>query len=345
MCDVVPDEISVTGSGEGLEILQQEWERLPTVLRFALSRPEQTTFADLPTEHEFDYRAPAVALIRHEWPDSSIANRLAVDMVTHRIPVVVEPVHTFGLTGAGPHGGSAGAGRPSVQLTHSALAKVSTRVTPGTAGGSRVGVLDTGDGGRPGSMFDFVGGLARWTKADDTDGHGTAVAELILALNPAVTVTALRVITTARTTSHELLCGLSYALWCGQFDVLNASLSSQQVGGCPTVLGGSLDMVLQVCQSAGAKLPVLVAAAGNTTTGQGFGYPAQLPGSVIVQALDMSGQPASYNVQVLPPYQAVFATGGDAADPLGVLTRPDGSQEDLYGTSFAAAVVTAAVAA
>ncbi len=111
-----------------------------------------------------------------------------------------------------------------------------------------------------------------------------AVAELIRAINPSADITALRVVNARSGTSYELLCAMTYAHWSGMFDIVNVSLSAQSSSQCMTTLGGSLTMVLEICQANGIPTPMIVAAAGNTSTRQAFGYPARLPGSTVVQA-------------------------------------------------------------
>ncbi|WP_162148064.1 S8 family serine peptidase [Arthrobacter sp. CAL618] len=89
------------------------------------------------------------------------------------------------------------------------------------------------------------------------------------------------------------------------------------------------------------QLPQIVAAAGNTTTGQAFGYPASLPGTTVVQAWDFNRSLTSYNVSVPSTHQPIHATGGDSLNTFGNITDQTGKIEPLYGTSFAAAVATA----
>jgi hypothetical protein len=84
-----------------------------------------------------------------------------------------------------------------------------------------------------------------------------------------------------------------------------------------------------------------VAAAGNSTSNQSFGYPAKLPDAIVVQAWDWTGNPANYNVVVQPTVPTVYATGGEKANSFGKITSPAGAVEEVFGTSFAAAVVTA----
>lgn len=171
--------------------------------------------------------------------------------------------------------------------------------------------------------------------------EGRAVAEVIRQVNPAADVSALRAVNAKKGSSYELLCAMTYALWSGVFDVVNVSLSAQGTNTCMTVLGNSLDMVLDICRNNGVNPPQIVAAAGNTTTGQAFGYPASLPGCTVVQAWDFQRSPTSYNVSVPATHQPVHATGGDATDTFGTVTDGTGNVEHMFGTSYAAAVATA----
>jgi hypothetical protein len=229
-----------------------------------------------------------------------------------------------------------------VTIDPNAAAAAFTGVPSGQAAGSRVAVLDSGDvGGQQPTMVDLTRGqLLPSAPPDDLNGHGTAVAALIKAIESNADVYPVRVVDALLATSYQLLCGLAYALWSQRFDVVNVSLSAHAPGGCPTVLGTSLEMILQLCQQQGTPMPLLVAAAGNTPD-QRFAYPAQLPGALVVLAWDWAGQPASYNVTVPLGVTSVFATGGDAARPFGSVTPPGQVPQDVFGTSFAAAVVTA----
>ena len=282
-----------------------------------------------------------MALVEHQYRhDASVGTQLQVELMQRHVRVLVEPVHRVAMAS----GSSAGpVGRPSISLNTEVLDVVRTDVERGGVDGLRVGVLDTGDLLSPGPMADFVGGVARTRAADDLDGHGTAIAGIIRHLSPQADVAAVRVVEPEDHTSYSLLCGLTYALWSGRFDVLNISLSTQLSGGCLTVLGGSMAMVLDICQSNGAPTPQIVAAAGNTTTGHAFGYPAKLPGALAVLAWNAAGEPAPYNVHVDARYRTTYATGGDEDQSMATITYSNGKSAPLFGTSFAAAVVTAAL--
>jgi hypothetical protein len=76
-------------------------------------------------------------------------------------------------------------------------------------------------------------------------------------------------------------------------------------------------------------------------------YPAVTPGVVVGIALDWSGEIAEYNcyVPLGASVHTVGAPGGIESDPLGMITRPGGPSRTLYGSSYAAALVGAALAA
>jgi hypothetical protein len=209
-------------------------------------------------------------------------------------------------------------------------------------------VLDTGHLSAHGAphMVDMVGGQPMaGSPAQDAHGHGTSIHDLvdhvaaIRGVN--VMIESVRVVDHNLTSSYEMLCGLDYALWSGEFDLVNASLSANVPGGCPTMLGTSMELILAICRSNGRPTPTVVAAAGNTISKQKFGYPARLTGTVVVQAWDSPGHPAHYNVPVPPGLAPVWALGGDASpkDTFGRITR-GAVVEEMFGTSYAAALVT-----
>jgi len=146
-----------------------------------------------------------------------------------------------------------------------------------------------------------------------------------------------------RADSFNLFLALTYCLWPGTFDVVNASLTNEGLGPCATTLGRSLTFVLRQCQQYGkGSATTLVAAAGNKTSAQRLGYPAQLPTAVIATGLDWSGNDAGYNVSTATASGTVQpAFGGTQSDPFGQFVDPNGQQHPMFGTSFAAAVVTA----
>jgi hypothetical protein len=340
MCDLVAGSVTFTGPYGAVRELEYGWERLRTVRDMHLEYPRVQGFRELQSNRDFDDpSAPATAKMYHKYgAGAPVAERLQVEMILHQLPILVEPEYHTGLASAGP---PFGPNRPTIAIDPHAVGSASTDAAVGSASGGRVAVVDSGDLLGKARMYDFTGGLAREAAADDEIGHGTAVAELIRALSPRADITALRVVNSRNGTSYELLCAMTYALWSEMYDIINVSLSAQNTNQCMTVLGGSLTMVLEICQNNGVALPTVVAAAGNTSTGQAFGYPARLPGSTVVQAWDFNGSPASYNVTVPSSHVPVNATGGDSSHAFGSITNVAGIAEPMYGTSFAAAVATA----
>jgi hypothetical protein len=95
-----------------------------------------------------------------------------------------------------------------------------------------------------------------------------------------------------------------------------------------------------------AAVPVIVAAVGNDSTKRA-GYPAIVPGAIVAMSLEEvpagtgTFVPAQYNSAPPPAAVTRQAFGGSAGDPLGTVMRGAASTP-LYGSSFAAAAVTAA---
>jgi hypothetical protein len=340
MCVIVPGFSTVVGTGAALSELRGVWSELEVTRRYDLPEPRIVNFADL--DHAFeDPNAPGVARVWHEWVDGNVANLIQVEAALRGLSVICEPAHELTLATGGGHG--AGGQRPNVTIDPNVAARAVSSQLPPTAAGRKVAVLDTGDlsGSRP-TMVDFLKGQPDdQAISDDLHGHGTAVAQLLREVNPNADVYIVRVVQNDLTSTYELLCGLTYVMWPGLYDVVSVSLTQKMPGGCATMLGASLDMVLEICRRYGKSVPTLVAAAGNSTSGHGFTYPAKLSGAVVVQAWDWQQNSAGYNVTLPPTVQPAFASGGDGRQPFGTITRVGRQPEKLFGTSFAAAVVAA----
>lgn len=92
MCDLVAGSVTFTGPVAALHELHRGWDNLRTVRSMYLEPPRVESFRRLDTEHGFDGRAPAVGRVHHKWGRGApVAERLQVEMVIHRIPVMVEP--------------------------------------------------------------------------------------------------------------------------------------------------------------------------------------------------------------------------------------------------------------
>ena len=101
-------------------------------------------------------------------------------------------------------------------------------------------------------------------------------------------------------------------------------------------VGPKNEMLELACQAAMARDMVLVAAAGNNGPGAPWGYPAAYDGVIAVTATDAADR-------LMPqanrgPYVFVAAPGVDMVAPV------DGGTDLVTGTSFAAAIVSGAIA-
>ena len=101
-------------------------------------------------------------------------------------------------------------------------------------------------------------------------------------------------------------------------------------------VGPDNDLLKSACASARARGLMLVAAAGNNGPKAPYGYPAAYPGVIAVTATDADDR-------LMPqanrgPYVFVSAPGVDMLAPI------DGGTDAVTGTSFAAAIVSGAIA-
>ena len=178
----------------------------------------------------------------------------------------------------------------------------------------------------------------------DGNGHGDAVSQIITALCPTADIFPLRVLGPISGTgpSYQVLAGLSLALFSGDFDIVNASLTTGAAAHkCENTFGRSVEYLVRMGQAnAKNQLPIVVAAAGNGNPNQS-GYPGVLPGAVVGIALeaDATGQlvRASYNstTPLGPSYGSPAATA-----PLMALSsaqvRATGSPLRLHSGAWAA---------
>lgn len=160
----------------------------------------------------------------------------------------------------------------------------------------------------------------------DVQGHGTLVSSIILTLAPDVRLMPLKVSKEGqgRFSTGNVVEAVYYALQ-AQADVINLSFAG--AGYSP-----SIHMAVQDAQEAGI---VVVAAAGNSE--ERVEFPARLPETIAVGALNMQG------------YRAAFSSFGCELDLLapgaGIIVR--GLNKDwlrVSGTSFSAAMVSGAAA-
>jgi hypothetical protein len=262
--------------------------------------------------------------------------------------LICEPGYSmFGMSAA-----TGGAGfTPQVTLDPHALNTIRQSL-PGNlqpAAGGRTAVLDTGIDpaqvpGCAATMIDFskhaLSGLKR-VPAADANGHGTAMAQIIRAVNTRAAITPIKVLSDlGGAHSYEVLSGLSYALHSGQFDCVVTCLGAPASGNCGTSFGITFEWMLGYCTSRlGGSTPPIIAAVGNNAS-KNSEYPAKIAGVVVAVATDAQGNDADYN-SILPAHaHAVRAYGGTSTTPVGTITGSVSSQAgDLWGSSIAAAAI------
>ena len=347
MCDLAAGFTTVTGPAGEVEGILGAWGQQIRPPFEGISDPEFRTLGSYNAQYN-DSRCPAVLMIQHDpLLGSLVADRVdsAIRRYRPNADVVTEPGYYLEPVGVTRATSGGGGGSVSVSLANLNRLIVTPPTLPGP-GGHSVAVIDTGDANASATVTDFTQSTdPQQVPPVDVNGHGSAIAEMIRAHNPAATVESLRVCTTGMAASVELFLALTYALWPqGRFDVVNVSMTTQLVGKCETQLGKTIAAIADWCKSQGGGLgPQLVTAVGNLP--QKFGYPAAIDGAVIVEALDWSGSVASYNTAAPAGLSTSRASGGENApgQTLGSVTV-DGITTDLVGASFAAALVSAELA-
>nr|BFD95442.1 hypothetical protein KitaXyl93_68020 [Kitasatospora sp. Xyl93] len=363
MWEDTADYSTVAGPRWAVEALLEFWHELETPRRFEVSHPrfvDLSRISERTTQRFNDSHSPAIAVARHR-PGVGVqaTARLQAEMMISpwwRYPMPPYPAETGlpllwepGFQFRAAHGGG-GIPDPFDPAKLLALRESAPTIADHRkAAGRTVAVLDTGIRGVGGTMLDFLDCDVHGPQlvaADDPHGHGTAVAKIIETIRGNAVINPVRVLDhRAEAKSYEVLAALMYTLFCGEYDLVNASLTTPVFGSSETALGRTIDFTLLACHANGVSpVPVLVAAAGNTR-GKASGYPARVSEAVVVLAKDEQGRPARYNST--PPEQAIteWAYGGSTTDSLGdlnSLTGLTGAGAQLWGTSFAAAVVSGA---
>ena len=182
----------------------------------------------------------------------------------------------------------------------------------------------------------------------DNDGHGTSVGSLIRMVAPDATVDCFRVLPHGDRVVHAgaLLNALTEALHPAiGYHLVSVPLRAD-IGVEERGKRLSLQRILNQHANTTLPTPVVVCAAGNDGPNAAMDYPATAPGVMVAVGFDWSGVPAGYNCR-RPRGAAVHtvgAFGGIEADPLGTLRRPGQESKVLYGSSYATALITGAIA-
>jgi hypothetical protein len=160
--------------------------------------------------------------------------------------------------------------------------------------------------------------------------HGTSVSGLIAGVGPfrgmapGSAIYHARAFEGGKSTMDVILDALDWAAG-KQVRIVNMSF-----------VGPDNDLLRSACDSARARGLILIAAAGNNGPKAPYGYPAAYPGVIAVTATDADDR-------LMPqanrgPYVYISAPGVDMLAPI------DGGTDAVTGTSFAAAVISGAVA-
>lgn len=206
---------------------------------------------------------------------------------------------------------------------------------PGEPGEVVAAVLDTGLAPHPWVARWYDDDIAETPDADGDGvrdrqaGHGTFVAGLILRHAPGVRLRVLRLLDSDGVSDEAALLRALAGLRGGRTDVVNLSFGGHTFDDAPPL--GLAEAL--------ADFPAVVACAGNTASSRPF-WPAALPGVVAVGALDGDGR-AGFSAY--GPWVDVWAPGVGLTSSF--LSYGDFRGYATWsGTSFAAAVVTGALA-
>lgn len=207
-------------------------------------------------------------------------------------------------------------------------------LSPDSASGEnvRVGVIDTAIDETHPAIRDAIAG--EFDAMPDievtTRDHATSVAGLIAGtgefrgMAPGAKIYHARAFEGGRSNMDVILAALD---WAAEQDVRILNMS---------FVGPKNDLLQEACDAARARDIVLVAAAGNNGPKAPFGYPAAYPGVIAVTATD--------DKDALMPQANRGAYIFVSAPGVNVLAPSGGGTDLVTGTSFAAAVVSGAIA-
>jgi hypothetical protein len=204
--------------------------------------------------------------------------------------------------------------------TYRSMMRVYDAHTHGARGaGVRVTILDTGLDPKatltPQDFFDVedTSNLHPVPPAPiDHDGHGTAMADLIHAVAPDADIYVVRVLDTGALNLWNLLAGVGVAVADCAADIVNISLGFSGLLSCPAC-GAPFavrSLAFETATPGTAKLPIYVAATGNSSSTTTFDFPASSAKCVAVGAVDSARQRASFSSYGTSHRRYLMAPGG-----------------------------------
>jgi len=217
-------------------------------------------------------------------------------------------------------------------IVNYAFKRISLAPETASGAGVKVAVIDTAiDVDNPALSGVIAGEYDAMPEVEQKDrNHGTSVAGLIAGVGPfrgmapGATLYHARAFEGGRSTMDVILDALD---WAAGKDVAIINMS---------FVGPDNDLLKAACANARARGMVLVAAAGNNGPGAPYGYPGAYPGVIAVTAPDAD--------DALMPEANRGAYVYVSAPGVAMLAPVDGGTDAVTGTSFAAAIVSGAVA-
>ena len=208
-------------------------------------------------------------------------------------------------------------------------------------------LVDSGDQGAD-SQIGFELYNSDYENPADAKGHGTSVGSLIRLAAPGAGVQSFRVLQNDESLvqSGLLLQALTEALHPAHGSHVVCIPQRALISADARGHQATLERILHQHAGSPYPTPVVVCAAGNEGRRQSMRFPATVRGVLVARGLTWSGEIAKYNCSP-PPGPAphmVDAFGGVEGDPIGTRARPQQPEKGLYGSSYAAALVTGAVA-
>lgn len=209
---------------------------------------------------------------------------------------------------------------------------------------SEIVLLDTGISTLKSSKHNINPAAISSLNSVDSDGHGTAIAELVLSICPQANITSIKILNSFTDGNiWNFISGLT-SLYNKQNSIVNLS-----IGVVPTYLqrlGPSLisfkESIVNITNSAASQRNFLIAAAGNDNIPE-LRWPAAANSVLAVGSHNLSFQLSSFS-NYANSQNFILSLGGD-------LRKYDnkiegfgryglGLSRDIFGTSFSTAIVT-----
>lgn len=358
------DFLTLVGPLQALERVIDQWEPLVGAANVRLATPPRILALPPAAEEYADQAVLRVAVVRHASNlGPTLVRRLRIQLdVLGIADIYVEEGYFLSPDGpskmTGNQSGMADSWSVNWEPGHlDALCQTfEVALVPDILGAAfvrhwkfpcKISLIDTGDEGAV-TQTGFDIELTAPESPSDHHGHGTSVGSLIRMIAPHVELHSYRVLRSGDNfvESGILLNAVTSAMMMiGAFQIVvipqRANLSVRALGQ-----HDAIHQVIWQNAQYSYPTPVVVCAAGNAGSRESMSYPATVPGVVVAVALDWSGRVADYNCS--PPKKmpvfTVQAFGGIRRDPLGHVSRPGGSTQYLYGSSYAAALVAGALA-